>query len=101
MSQENDQRWCGEVTNELRHVGEHLEQLDRRLQAIETQIADLFARHMDYHAANEHRWGLVRWAHRYPIRFALLVAALFLWLYAPEAGAVPGLLRHALAQLLH
>ncbi|KPL11080.1 hypothetical protein AMJ85_04650 [candidate division BRC1 bacterium SM23_51] len=62
-----------------------VEHLYERLSDIETQLAELrsllVARldaHERYHCENEHRWGVIKWCHRYPFRMLALVASLVL-----------------------
>ncbi|MGB9692469.1 MAG: hypothetical protein ACPL7D_09905 [Candidatus Sumerlaeaceae bacterium] len=100
MSRERNERWQGEVTNELLHISERLAGLERRLEGLENHICQLFNQHLDYHTANEHLWGLLRWAQRYPLRFAVLVAGALLWLHAPDVSLVPALVRDVLLRLV-
>ncbi len=99
MASAREERWRGEVTNELRHIRAQLDRMDQRLEAFETHVAETMTRHLEYHTANEHRWGLQRWAHRHPVRFALVVAGIFLWLHWREPSQWPLLLRETLSAL--
>jgi len=60
-----------------------IDHLYERLTDIESQIAELRAivvvrldAHESYHQNNEHRWGLIKWCHRYPFRLLALAASL-------------------------
>jgi hypothetical protein len=68
------------------------ERLDGLRQDVATLTGALLARldaHDEYHRRNEHRWGLVRLAARYPFRLAGLAGASVMILStAPEARAL-------------
>lgn len=89
MLRQREERWRGEVTNELRHIDQRLAAVQQSVQELERRLEELFARHLEYHSANEHRWGLMRWAQRYPLRFAALVAAGAVWVLRADAAVWP------------
>lgn len=99
MARDRREQWQGEVTNELRHIAQRLTAFDQRLERLDHQLTELIAQHLNYHAENEHRWGLFRWAQRYPFRFAVLLAGLILWIHGPDTSFLSGLVRDALLHL--
>lgn len=99
MARQRDDRWCGEVTNELRHINSELAGINERLERLEQTMLHLFAEHKEYHHANEPRWGLLTWAQRHPVRFAVAVGALLLWLATSDTSLLSGLLRNVVLRL--
>ncbi|MCX7625831.1 MAG: hypothetical protein N2Z21_06430 [Candidatus Sumerlaeaceae bacterium] len=95
-----DDGWRGEVTNELRHINIQLANISQRLEKVQAEVAQALVRHVEYHRSNEHRWGLMAWAQRYPLRFALLVAAAVLWSVESDASLVTSLVRQILGRLV-
>jgi|GEM_PF-2560767 hypothetical protein len=89
MVRQREERWRGEVTNELRHIAAHLLSLDDQMKRLDARVEQLFARHLDYHEQNEHRWGFMRWAQRYPWRFAALVTAAVLCVRGVDTSLMP------------
>lgn len=92
--------WRGEVTNELRHINTQLTNIFQRLDKVQLDLAEALSRHAEYHRSNEHRWGLMAWAQRYPLRFALLVAAALLWSVNSDASLLTHLMRQLLARIV-
>lgn len=72
---DDDDIWRGEVANELRHIARTLDDVQRQLHDLRCALATEMGGHRDYHARNEHRWGMVRWCERHPFRLAAIVAA--------------------------
>jgi hypothetical protein len=85
--------WRGEVTAELRHIAQSVQDLGRQIHELRAYIADEQALHADYHARNEHRWGLVKWCHMHPVRLALAAVAVALLLAGHRSAEVRELLR--------
>jgi len=80
------EQWRGEVTNELRHIGQALSRLEVQVQRIETEVVSALREHAAYHERNEERWGPLRWCERHPIRFAVVVAALAMWWLSSDSA---------------
>ena len=91
--------------SEQKIYGQYLD-LRQRIEQIkydqENLAAAVLARidaHEDYHRKNEHRWGMLKLAGRYPFRFATLAGAMA-WaaggLGAGLNGRLQTLLRHLL-----
>lgn len=73
------EHWRGEVTSELRHIGQALTRLENHVQRIETEVVSALREHAAYHERKEERWGPLRWCERHPIRFAVVAVAVAVW----------------------
>ncbi len=97
---QDDAVWRGEVTGELRHITQSVRDLQRQIHDVQGYLVQELEGHRDYHARNEHRWGLVRWCEMHPFRLVGLLAfgAAVAWL-GRDPGAAAAVVR-VLADLL-
>jgi len=63
------------------YLRERLDDLQEAIRAIHAALTERLDSHDVYHAANEHRWGMIRLAQRHPFRLAL-AASLAAWALA-------------------
>ena len=91
MLEREETIWRGEVTNELRHIAQSLRDVQRQVSELRVWIAEEREAHSAYHAANEHRWGIVKWCQMHPFRLAAILLAIATYALGKEASCLPAL----------
>jgi len=75
MTNENEE-FRGRMMVEVEHLYERLADIETQLIEVRALLVARLDDHERYHQENEHRWGAIRWCHRYPFRMLALAASL-------------------------
>ena len=76
LTASEQEEFRGRVSVEVEHLYERLSDIETQLIELRSLLVARLDAHERYHRENEHRWGVIKWCHRYPFRMLALAASL-------------------------